>query len=361
VSKNKDWLTDLRNGILNANDLGELPVTEREREQISGSATSYKVRVPQHYLQLIQWDDPKDPIRLQAIPSSNELRWDPRELSDPIGDTRFSPVPRLTHRYPNRVILYPTYQCAIYCRHCFRKELLTDADSGFSKQQLAPALTYIRTRNEIKEVILTGGDPFMISDCQLGYLREELEAIPHLRMLRIHTRVPVVLPSKVTEALVAVLKGRLQVCVVTHFNHPREITEEAADACRLIREAGFMLLNQSVLLRGVNDEIGILRTLCEEVVYTLGAKPYYLHHCDLTRGLSYLRTEIERGLELMRQLRGYTSGVCIPTYVLDLPRGRGKIPLGPSYVQDHKDMHWRFSTYDGDECEYDEVLPPDVE
>lgn len=343
-------------GLRRAADLYRLPIDDDTRERDRAAAEAYNVRAPRHYLRLIDWNDPLDPIRRQTLPTADELRWDPRETEDPIGDQAHSPVPRLTHRYPDRVLLYPTYQCAVYCRHCFRKESLSDANDQFSEDALEPALAYIAAHAEIREVILTGGDPLVLSNARLAQLRARLEAIPHLRMLRFHTRVPVVLPGRITPELVGALKGRLMVCIVTHFNHPNEIVAETVDGVRLLREGGFMLLNQTVLLKGVNDDKETLRTLFQELVYALGVKPYYLHHCDQTRGLSHFRTTIDTGLELMAQLRGHTSGLCMPLYVLDLPGGYGKTPLGPSYVVSRSAYDWQFRNYQGVVRAYTEIV-----
>ena len=270
-----DWKADLADGLRGHADLDRLPLSDDERAAIAPAAATYKVRAPRHYLALVDWSDPDDPIRRQVIPSAAELDWDPRESPDPIGDHRHSPVPRLTHRYPDRVLLYPTYHCSVYCRHCFRKEAINDTDGGYSRAAMAPALAYVAEHPALREVILTGGDPLLLADKQLAELRADVESIAHLRLLRVHTRIPVALPSRITPDVIAALRGngRLMVCVVTHFNHPREITPESAHACRLLREAGFMLLNQTVLLRGVNDDPATLRTLFQELVYTLGAKP----------------------------------------------------------------------------------------
>lgn len=327
-------------------------------EAAAAASGVYAAGAPRRYLDLIDWADERDPIRRQVIPTADELAHDPRELEDPIGDLAHSPVPRLTHRYPDRVLLYPTYQCAVYCRHCFRKDSLDDGDAAaYSEEALAPALAYIAAHPEIREVILTGGDPLVLADERLASLRRRVEAIAHVRMLRVHTRIPVVLPGRITDGLVAALRGRLMVCVVTQFNHPREITEETVACARRLREAGFLLLNQTVLLRGINDDPEILRTLFRELVYALGIRPYYLHHCDATRGLSHFRTTIERGLELMRALRGHISGLCVPHYVLDLPGGAGKIPLGPSYTTARSGFDWTFKTFDGKSCNYTEIVP----
>lgn len=352
-----DWREELRAGLRTSADLDRTPLSTDELDALRPAATAFKARVPRHTLALVDWDDPDDPIRRQVIPAPEELRFAPGELSDPIGDQRHSPVPRLTHRHADRVLLYPTYHCAVYCRFCFRKEALNDVDQGYSQQALEPAFEHIAGQPALREVILTGGDPLMLRDDHLAYVRGRLEATPQLRLLRLHTRVPVVLPQRVTPALVAALRGRLMVAVVTHFNHPREITPEAAVACRRLREAGFMLLNQTVLLRGVNDDAATLRTLFQELVYTLGAKPYYLHHCDLTRGVGHFRTTIDEGLALMGSLRGELSGLCLPTYVLDLPGGHEKVLLGPSSVRGRDGRRWTFVDHQGHEHAYDELVP----
>lgn len=354
------WVADLRAGVRRADDLHRLPLAPEELARLRPVAAAYKVRIPASYLALVDWSDPHDPIRRQAVPSDEELRVLPGERPDPIGDAAHSPVPHLTHRYPDRVLLYPTYVCSMYCRHCFRKEALNEDDRGVALPRLEPALDYVAAHPEIREVILTGGDPLTLSDDQLAALRRRIEAIPHVRLLRVHTRVPVTLPARVTPALAQALRGPLVTAVVTHFNHPREITPAAAQACRRLREAGLMLLNQSVLLRGVNDDPATLETLLRELVYTLGAKPYYLHHCDLTRGVSHFRTSLDEGLALVKGLRGRVSGLCIPHYVLDLPGGHGKVPLSPQVVQRRDDRRWRLQAWDGREHDYEEQLrePP---
>jgi lysine 2,3-aminomutase len=338
--------------------LSRLTLTEAEAAGAAQVAAVFPVGAPGAYLDRIDPADPSDPIRRQVVPELAELTVDPREVEDPIGDLAHSPAPRLTHRYPNRVLLVPTYQCAVYCRHCFRKESLLSSDP-YSADTLTPALDYIRAHPELREVILTGGDPLVLSNAALEALCQQLEQIDHLRLLRGHSRLPVVQPGRVNAGLVRALRGggRLQVAVVTHFNHAREIGPETAEAARRLREAGFLLLNQTVLLRGVNDSVGALSELFEALVYTLGVKPYYLHHCDLTRGLAHLRTPIDQGLALMAALRGRLSGLCLPTYVLDLPGGQGKIPLGQMpFTVSREGGDWLFQSPEGALCPYSEVV-----
>lgn len=350
------WQDDVRAGVRHVRDLASLPLSPAERAAAQEAATAHKVRVPKAYLDLIDWNDPNDPIRAQVIPSRQELVAAEGELDDPIGDHAFSPVPRLTHRHADRVLLFPTYQCAVYCRFCFRKESLTSIGRGYTRAALEPALAYIADHPEIREVILTGGDPLSLPDKALEEIRARLEAIAHVRLLRIHTRVPVALPSRITPGLVTALQGRLMVTVVTHFNHVREITDEAERACRTMRQAGFVLLNQSVLLKGVNDRVEVLEELCRELMYRLGVKPYYLHHGDLARGMAHRRTAIAEGQALVAALRQRLSGICNPTYVIDLPDGGGKVPLAACSIEGRDGETWRIRGQDGQVREYREVV-----
>ena len=352
------WQADVRAGVRHAGDLAALPLSSAERAAVREAAANHKVRIPKTYLDLIDWNDPADPIRLQVIPQPRELVEQEGELDDPIADHGFSPVPRLTHRHADRVLLFPTYQCAVYCRFCFRKESLTSIGRGYSREALEPALAYIAEHPEIREVILTGGDPLSLPDMALAEIRARIEAIAHVRLLRIHTRVPVALPSRITAGLIAALQGRLMVTVVTHFNHAREITDDTETACRAMRQGGFVLLNQSVLLKGVNDTVEVLEELCRELMYRLGVKPYYLHHGDLARGMAHRRTTIAEGQALAAALRQRLSGICNPVYVLDLPEGGGKVPLGPCYVEERDGENWRIRGLDGEVRGYTEVVEP---
>ena len=356
VTRPPDWQDDVRQGVRHVRDLAALPLSPAERAAAQEAASRHKVRAPKAYLDLIDWNDPADPIRAQVIPSLGELEETEGELGDPIADHEFSPVPRLTHRHADRVLLFPTYQCAVYCRFCFRKESLTSIGRGYTREALEPALAYIADHSEIREVILTGGDPLSLPDKALAEIFARIEAIPHVRLLRIHTRVPVALPSRITSGLVAALQGRLMITVVTHFNHAREITPATEMACRTMRQAGFVLLNQSVLLKGVNDTVEALEELCRELMYRLGVKPYYLHHGDLARGMAHRRTTIAQGQALVEALRARLSGICNPVYVLDLPEGGGKVPVGPCYVEATDGDSWRIRGLDGEVRAYTELV-----
>lgn len=279
-------------------------------------------------------------VAAQFLPDVRELAVAPDERHDPIGDGAHSPVPGVVHRYPDRVLLQPTQICRVHCRYCFRRELLEPSGS-LSPQQLADAIAYIRDHPEIWEVILTGGDPLVLSPRRLGALLEALDGIDHVEVLRLHSRVPVVAPESVTDGLLAVLRRPAKaVWLVVHVNHPDELTAEARAALGRLADAGVPLLAQTVLLRGVNDTPEVLERLLRRLV-AARVKPYYLHHLDRARGTGHFRTSLEAGQALVRALRGRVSGLCQPDYVLDIPGGHGKVPVGPSYLERDRDGGWR--------------------
>ncbi|HMA33013.1 MAG TPA: KamA family radical SAM protein [Chloroflexia bacterium] len=346
------WQEEVRSSIRTAAALRQAVGPASGTADLEAVLDQYKMAIPPYYLRLIDWADPQDPIRRQAVAAPGELVTLPEERHDPIGDARWSPVSRLTHRYPDRVLIYPTYLCSMYCRFCFRKERLNEAEAGFPADGLAPALDYVAAHPAIQEVILSGGDPLLLADDKLAALLARLAAIPHVEGLRIHTRVPVTLPMRVTPALAAALDTPKMLWIVTHFNHPRELTPEAIAACHTLHRAGARLLNQNVLLKGVNDSAAVLAELYRGLVYRAGVKPYYLHHCDMTLGVGHFRTTIDAGLAIMQQLHGRLSGLCLPTYVLDLPGGAGKSSLGPSYVRGRVGDRWQIESYTGEIHEY---------
>jgi len=267
----------------------------------------------------------------QFVPDRRELNILPEESFDPIGDEVHAPVKGLTHRYPDRVILHVTKTCEVYCRFCFRRETVGDA-GHLSDGEIDAALAYVASKPQIWEIILTGGDPLVMSARRLAALVEKIKAIEHVGILRIHTRVPVVAPEKITPELVAALKAHPSAWLVVHTNHADEMTEGAKAALARLADAGIPLLSQSVLLRGINDSVEALEALFRGLIRNR-VKPYYLHHCDLARGTSHFRTTIAEGQALMAALRGRLSGTCLPHYILDLPGGHGKVPLGPDYLQ----------------------------
>ncbi len=314
--------------------LAEHGLIAPERRAVLGAvAARYAVAVPPALAALIDRDDPDDPIARQFIPDVAELEQRPEEDADPIGDDSHSPLEGIVHRYPDRVLLKLTPVCAVYCRFCFRREMVGPGKPGaLSPAALARALDYIRARPDIWEVILTGGDPLVLSARRLRAVMKDLSAIEHVRIVRIHTRLPVADPARVTPELVRAMKAKGRaVYVAVHVNHPRELTVEARAALSRMADSGLVLLGQSVLLRGVNDDAHVLGDLMRALV-ECRVRPYYLHHGDLAPGTAHLRTDVETGQALMRQLRGRLSGLCQPTYMLDIPGGHGKSPLDPGYA-----------------------------
>ncbi len=299
---------------------------------LAAVAARYAVAITPAMADLIDAADPNDPIARQFVPDARELEQQPEESADPIGDDRFSPVEGVVHRYPDRVLLKIINACAVYCRFCFRREMVGPGRGGLSASALAAAFDYIRGDPEIWEVILSGGDPLVLSARRLKAVMARLSAIAHVKVLRVHTRVPVVAPERISAALLRALRTREKATfLVLHINHPRELTAKARAACARLIDAGIPVLSQSVLLRGVNDDAETLGALMRALV-ECRIKPYYLHHADLAPGTAHLRTTIDEGQALMRALRGRYSGLCQPTYVLDIPGGYGKSPIGPNYL-----------------------------
>lgn len=276
-------------------------------------------------------------VARQFVPTLNELLIRAEELTDPIGDRVHEPTPGLTHRYPDRVILHATQTCEVYCRFCFRRETV-GASGHLSEEAIDNAIQYIAATPAIWEVILTGGDPLTLSPRRLKSLIDRLSAIPHVEVIRFHTRIPVVAPDRITDALIQALKTRPAVYVVIHTNHPAELTPKACAALARLADAGIPLLSQSVLLNGVNNDAETLEALFRALIRNR-VKPYYLHHADLAKGTSHFRTTIAEGQALMQALRGRLSGLCLPTYVLDIPGGHGKVPIGPAYIHTQETHH----------------------
>jgi lysine 2,3-aminomutase len=313
------------------------------------NAAHYAVALPQTLAALIDRNDPQDPIARQFVPDVAELDWRPEESADPIGDEAHSPVQGIVHRYPDRVLFKLTSVCAVYCRFCFRRDTV-GSNNALAREALARALDYIRSDANIWEVILTGGDPLVLSARRLRAVMKELSEIEHVKVVRIHTRVPIADPARITPDLVRAMKASGRAAYVAlHVNHARELTREARAAIARMADAGVVLLGQSVLLAGVNDTPQALGELMRALV-ECRVKPYYLHHGDLAPGTGHLRTDIAGGQELMRALRGRWSGLCQPTYVLDIPGGHGKSPIGPNYiarVSENGAVHYLVEDYKG--------------
>ena len=318
-------------GVADLADAGLVPAVDAE--PLGAVADRYTVAITADMVRLIDRRDPADPIARQFVPDVRELQQLPQERADPLGEAQLSPVPGLVHRYPDRVLLKLTHVCPVYCRFCFRREVVgPGGPQALSGKALDAALAYIAGVPGIWEVILTGGDPFMLSPRRIAEVTARLGEIAHVKVLRWHTRVPAVEPARVTPELVSALQSANQtVYVALHANHPRELTEAARAACARIVDAGVPMLSQTVLLRGVNDDAETLAALMRAFVEAR-VKPYYLHHLDLAPGTSHFRTGIAEGQALMRALRARLSGIGQPTYVLDIPGGHGKVPIGPGYL-----------------------------
>jgi lysine 2,3-aminomutase len=330
-------------GLVQASDL---PALEKV-------AARYAVAVTPDVAALIDPDDPSDPIARQYIPSVDELAVQPNEMPDPIGDEVRSPVSGIVHRYPDRVLFKLVHVCAVYCRFCFRREMVGPGKAtALSEGAYKNALAYIQAHPQIWEVILTGGDPLMLSPRRLREVMSDLACIDHVKVIRIHTRVPVAEPNRINDQMVSALKvSGAATWVALHANHARELTPKARAACATMIDAGIPMVSQSVLLRGVNDDPETLEALMRGFV-ECRIKPYYLHHGDLAPGTSHLRTTLSRGQEIMRALRGRVSGLCQPEYVVDIPGGHGKAPAGPSYLSPENsfsaETRYRIVDYCGD-------------
>jgi lysine 2,3-aminomutase len=305
-----------------AADAADAPPTAAER---------YDFRSTPYLESLLRGREPDDPLARQFLPDERELHALSYETADPIGDLPFSPVKGIVHRYPDRVLLKAAHSCPVYCRFCFRREMIGSKGDALQGAELDAAIAYIASHPDIWEVILTGGDPLSLSRRRLADILDRLAAIEHVGVLRIHSRVPVIAPETLDESYARTLVRSIPVYLAIHANHPDEITEEVVAALARLSACGVVLLGQTVLLKGVNDNAAVLDALFRKLV-RLKVRPYYLHHPDLAPGTSHFRVPIEAGQELMRSLRGRISGLCLPTYVLDIPGGFGKVPIGPSYV-----------------------------
>ncbi len=320
--------------------------------EIEAVAARYAVAVTPTLADLIDPADPADPIALQFIPDGRELSATPAERADPIGDDVHAPLKGIVHRYPDRVLFTPSLLWPVYCRFCFRRERVGGEEAILGEEDLAAGLDYIRNHHEVWEVVITGGDPLMLPPARLKTLVRALDAIPHVGVIRLHSRVPISDPERIGPAMLEAFDVETAVWIAIHCNHPRELGEAAKAACRRLSRAGIPLLSQTVLLKGVNDDPAVMEALMRALV-AVRIKPYYLHHLDLAPGTDHFRTSIARGQDLMRHLRGRVSGLCQPSYVLDIPGGYGKSPIGPLYlaadeVEDWQGRRHRYPPSEGD-------------
>lgn len=350
----KNWHWQLQNRIKSISELKKTINISKESEQkIKKAIDIFPMAITPYYASLMDKQNPSCPIRLQAIPSEKELITTEYDLEDPLFEDRDSPVPGLTHRYPDRTLLLVSNECAMYCRHCTRKRKVGEDSSAISMLDIMKGIEYIRRTPSIRDVLLSGGDPFLLSTNRLETIIKKLKNIPHVEVIRIGTRTPVVLPMRIDEELASMLKKYQPVWINTHFNHPREVTPEARKALAILADAGIPLGNQSVLLRGINDCSVIMKNLVHKLVENR-VRPYYLYQCDLSRGIEHFRTSISKGVEILEMLIGHTSGFAVPTFVVDAPGGGGKIPLQPNYLLSYSNRKTILRNYEGIICVYTE-------
>ena len=350
-----DWHWQQQNRLRRIDDFdGVLELTREERQAFADAAARFRVAVTPHYAALMDPTDPACPLRLQALPHPGELEPQPFEMNDPLAEDAHTPVPGLTHRYPDRALLYVTHNCPVYCRHCTRKRKVSDPQSASTIGVLDAAIDYIRGTEAVRDVIVSGGDPLSLSDERLDRILGALRAIDHVEIIRVGTRNPVTLPQRVTPALAEVLRRHRPIYLHTHFNHPRELQADATRALSRLLDAGCVLGNQMVLLRGINDDASVVLALNRKLL-AVGCRPYYMLQCDMAEGISHFRTPLESGLRILEELRGRIGGMGIPDFVVDLPGGGGKVELTPDPRVRRDGSIVRFRNWRGDEFGFTDV------
>ncbi len=347
-----DWHWQQRERITDLAQLEKvIRVTSEERQACIETGAEFRMGITPYYAALMDPEDPRCPVRQQAVPTMGEMLIAPADMEDPLAEERDMPVPGVTHRYPDRVLFYTTHNCPVYCRHCTRKRKVADPTSAAAKAQLEAGLAYIAQHSEIRDVVISGGDPLSLSDERLDYILARLRDIPHVEIFRLGTRNLVTLPQRVTDDFAYMLRHHHPVYVNTHFNHPKECTAEAYEAARRLADAGCAIGNQMVLLKGVNDDPQVVKELNHKLLL-MRIRPYYIYQCDLAKGISHFRTPVETGIRIIEALRGHTSGLAVPHFVVDAPNGGGKIPVSPDYVVAHEGKKWVFRNYAGQEFTY---------
>ncbi|MDD4149637.1 MAG: lysine 2,3-aminomutase [Bacteroidales bacterium] len=327
-----DWKWQVKNRVETLDELKKyINLTPEEEDGVAKSLQTLRMAITPYYLSLVDPDDRSCPVRKQAIPTGLETHQSAADLLDPLHEDEDSPVPGLTHRYPDRVLFLITDMCSMYCRHCTRRRFAGQTDKASPSERIQKSIDYIAATPEVRDVLLSGGDALMVSDTMLESIIQRLRAIPHVEIIRIGTRTPVVCPQRITDDLVNMLKKYHPIWLNTHFNHSKEITDESTEACAKIVNAGIPTGNQSVLLRGVNDCVHVMKKLVQDLV-KIRVRPYYIYQCDLSMGLEHFRTPVSKGIEIIENLRGHTSGFAVPTFVVDAPGGGGKTPVMPTYV-----------------------------
>lgn len=356
-----DWRWQVENRIDTVEKLKKIiNVTQEEEENINKVLEKFRMGITPYYAAHMDKDDPRDPIRMQAVPTFAETHISDADMVDPLHEDADSPAPGLTHRYPDRVLFLITDQCSMYCRHCTRRRFAGQCDDEVGMENINKCIEYIRNTPVVRDVLLSGGDALLVSDQKLEYIIRKLREIPHVEIVRIGSRTPVVLPQRITDDLVNMLKKYHPIWLNTHFNHPKEFTPESVEALRKLADAGIPLGNQSVLLRGVNDCPHIMRDLVHKLVMNR-VRPYYIYQCDLSLGIEHFRTPVAKGIEIIESLRGHTSGYCVPTFVVDAPGGGGKIPVMPNYVLSQSVDKVILRNYEGVITTYTEPDLPELE
>jgi len=352
-----DWKWQLKNAVSSLEGLKRfIPTAPACDERFERVISNYPLSVTPYYLSLIDFEDPDDPVRRQAFPDPQETEFFQTGEEDPLEEESDMAVPGLIHRYPDRVLLQITNMCPVLCRHCTRKREWKNGLWTRSDGELRAMIDYLEKNKNVRDVLISGGDPLVLATKRLESILQRLRAIPHLEILRIGTRAPVVLPQRIDAELVTMLKKYRPLWINTHFNHPNEITREAIEACDKILCAGIPMNNQSVLLKGVNDSASVMLRLCRELVRT-GVRPYYLYQCDPVKGAEHFRTSLRKGLEIIEGLRGHTTGFAVPAFVVDAPGGGGKIPLQPDYLLSLNEDHALLRNYEGFVFRYEFARP----
>ncbi|MDF2883629.1 MAG: ablA [Clostridiaceae bacterium] len=349
-----DWRWQIANRLTTIEELEKvINLTEIEKIGVKTSLKKLKMAITPYYATLINPNDYNCPIRRQAIPTISETKISKYDRYDPLHETVDSPVPGLTHRYPDRVLLLVTQECSMYCRHCTRRRFAGNEDESLSNETILKAIKYIDNHKEVRDVLISGGDALCVSDEKLEFILKNLRKISHVEIIRIGTRVPVVMPQRITTSLCNIIKKYHPVWINTHFNHPSEVTIESIKACKMLADSGIPLGNQSVLLKNINDCPYIMKDLVQKLVKNR-VRPYYLYQCDLSEGIEHFRTPVSVGIEIIELLRGHTSGFAVPTFVIDAPGGGGKIPINPQYLISQSPEKLILRNYEGILCTYTE-------
>ncbi|WP_018969121.1 KamA family radical SAM protein [Rubritalea marina] len=355
-----DHKWQLRNRINSLVELEKhIELSREERSGILLSGNKLAMSITPHFMNLVDRTDPNCPIRRQIIPRVEETLDDPMELTDPCGEDSHMPVPGLVHRYPDRVLFLVTDRCASYCRYCTRSRVVSGVGEQQLETQYEAAFEYLERTPSVRDVLLSGGDPLLFTDAKLDRILTRLRQIPHIQFVRIGSRIPIFLPQRITPELCNMLKKHHPLFISVHTNHPKELTSEVQEGLIRLAEAGIPMGNQSVLLKGVNDDVETQRALVHKLLMCR-VKPYYLYQCDLIKGSSHLRTSVQKGLDIIEGLRGHTTGYAIPQYVIDGPGGGGKIPLNPNYIVEHTDNHVTLRNYENKKFTYPEPQPLEV-